>query len=191
LDRCLRSVCLGYSPPLHLALGRGPREDHPRERKAAPRGLFLCALREAVLRLGRFSHEPAGLGDLRSDRIGIVCESDGRGVVLTRLRGIRNSVSPMHIDLGKTGRMWWLPRGNTKHRESHGVGRRRDWDPRERLAVARPELTFLKRQSLTLGFSFGLSHSSKVQERRRRTAAGCLAVESKSIGTQRRRRLTG
>jgi hypothetical protein len=29
-----------------------------------------------------------------------------------------------------------------------------DWDPRERLAVARPELAFLKRQSLTLEFSF-------------------------------------
>ena len=29
-----------------------------------------------VLRLGRFSLEPAGLGDLWSDRIGIVCESE-------------------------------------------------------------------------------------------------------------------
>jgi hypothetical protein len=28
-----------------------------------------------VLRLERFSHEPAGLGDLWSDRIGIGCES--------------------------------------------------------------------------------------------------------------------
>ena len=30
----------------------------------------------------------------------------------------------------------------------------KDWAPRERLAVARPELAFLKRQSLTLEFSF-------------------------------------
>jgi hypothetical protein len=29
-----------------------------------------------VLRLGRFSHEPAGLGDLWSARIGIVCYSE-------------------------------------------------------------------------------------------------------------------
>ena len=55
-DRCLLSVPLGHSPPPPSSLGRGHREDHPRQRKAAaPRPFSLPTLREARMASARMA----------------------------------------------------------------------------------------------------------------------------------------
>src|SRR6267154_5922058 len=51
-------------------------------------GTVVRQLHRTALLARAFRHERAGLRDLRSDRIGILRERDGRGVMRSRLLGI-------------------------------------------------------------------------------------------------------